>query len=581
MQVTRNLTDFENELLGNVSKEQLMTFTKEIAKEVRLSGTEEELRAFKYAKDQLESFGIQTELVFSNGYISLPGDASLQISGKNYECITHAMSKPVNNLEAEVIDVGSGSDKEFQESNVKGKVVVIDGLATPGTVKKAETYGAAGAIFVNAKHTHQMIVSPVWGTPVPETASLLPGIPVLSVNNEIGQSIRNQLAYGENGCKISNEVDTRFRLIPTLTAEIKGSEDPDKFVLFSGHIDSWYYGVMDNGTANAVMLELARILSNYQGKLKRSLRFAFWSGHSHGRYAGSAWYCDTHWEDLTENCVLHVNVDSVGAKDANVLTEANCMNETKDLAKDVIGALTGEKFEGGRFGRAGDQSFWGTGTPSLFMGLSEQEPSNEPAAAAFGQLFGGGRSGGFGWWWHTTEDTLDKIDPDNLKRDCEIYLAIVYRALTDPIIPVNQLASVEEIEIGLRDWQTKANGHFDLSLSIDRVAKLKESAIKLQDLIKAIDYSDKEKVAFINETLMEISRVLVPLNYVKGDIFDHDLALKQPVIPKLSAIEELIKAEKDSNQYHFIYNSLVRKSNEVNYALKTAAKIIEQAIDEN
>ena len=581
MQVTRNLTDFENELLGNVSKEQLMTFTKEIAKEVRLSGTEEELRAFKYAKDQLESFGIQTELVFSNGYISLPGDASLQISGKNYECITHAMSKPVNNLEAEVIDVGSGSDKEFQDNNVKGKVVVIDGLATPGTVQKAETYGAAGAIFVNAKHTHQMIVSPVWGTPVPETASLLPGIPVLSVNNEIGQSIRNQLANGENGCKISNEVDTRFRLIPTLTAEIKGSEDPDKFVLFSGHIDSWYYGVMDNGTANAVMLELARILSNYQGKLKRSLRFAFWSGHSHGRYAGSAWYCDTHWEDLTENCVLHVNVDSVGAKDANVLTEANCMNETKDLAKDVIGALTGEKFEGGRFGRAGDQSFWGTGTPSLFMGLSEQEPSNEPAAAAFGQLFGGGRSGGFGWWWHTTEDTLDKIDPDNLKRDCEIYLAIVYRALTDPIIPVNQLASVEEIEIGLRDWQTKADGHFDLSLSIDRVAKLKESAIKLQDLIKAIDYSDKEKVAFINETLMEISRVLVPLNYVKGDIFDHDLALKQPVIPKLSAIEELIKAEKDSNQYHFIYNSLVRKSNEVNYALKTAAKIIEQAIDEN
>jgi hypothetical protein len=581
MQVTRNLTDFENELLGNISKEQLMTFTKEIAKEVRLSGTEEELRAFKYAKDQLESFGIQTELVFSNGYISLPGDANLQISGENYECITHAMSKPVNNLEAEVIDVGSGSDKEFQESNVKGKVVVIDGLATPGTVKKAETYGAAGAIFVNAKHTHQMIVSPVWGTPVPETVSLLPEIPVLSVNNENGLSIRNQLANGENGCKISNEVDTRFRLIPTLTAEIKGSEDPDKFVLFSGHIDSWYYGVMDNGTANAVMLELARILSNHQGKLKRSLRFAFWSGHSHGRYAGSAWYCDTHWEDLAENCVLHVNVDSVGAKDANVLTEANCMNETKDLAKDVIGALTGEKFEGGRFGRAGDQSFWGTGTPSLFMGLSEQEPSNEPAAAAFGQLFGGGRSGGFGWWWHTTEDTLDKIDPDNLKRDCEIYLAIVYRALTDPIIPVNQLASVEEIEMGLRDWQTKANGHFDLSLSIDRVSKLKESAIKLQDLIKTIDYSDKEKVVLINETLMEISRVLVPLNYVKGDIFDHDLALKQPVIPKLSAIEELIKAEKDSNQYHFIYNSLVRKSNEVNYALKTAAKIIEQAIDEN
>jgi len=581
MQVTRNLTDFENELLGNVSKEELMTFTKEIAKEVRLSGTEEELSAFKYAKSQLESFGIQTELVFSNSYISLPGDATLQVSGEKFECITHAMSKPVNNLESKVIDVGSGSDKEYQENNVEGKVVLIEGLATPGNVKKAESYRAVGAIFINAKHTHQMIVSPVWGTPVPETVSLLPEIPVLSVNFDNGKSIRNKLSKGENDCKISTEVDTGFRLIPTLTAEIKGSEDPDKFVLFSGHIDSWYYGVMDNGTANAVMLELARILSKYQDKLKRSLRFAFWSGHSHGRYAGSAWYCDTHWEDLTENCALHINIDSVGAKDATVLTEANCMKETKDLAKDVIDALTGENFEGGRFGRAGDQSFWGTGTPSLFMSLSEQEPYNGPAAAAFGQLFGGGKSGGLGWWWHTTEDTLDKIDPENLKRDCEIYLALVYRALTDSIIPINQLACIEEIENGLKDWQDKAKGIFDLSLSINRASKLKAEAIKFQELIKTIDYSDRKRVAFINETLMEISRVLVPLNYVKGDIFDHDLALKQPVIPKLSAIEELIEADKDTDQYHFIYNSLIRKSNEVNYALKNAIKIMEKAIEEN
>ena len=43
---------------------------------------------------------------------------------------------------------------------------------------------------------------------------------------------------------------------------------------------------------------------------------AFWSGHSHGRYASSAWYADTFWHDLHERCVCHVNIDSVGAKGA-------------------------------------------------------------------------------------------------------------------------------------------------------------------------------------------------------------------------------------------------------------------------
>jgi hypothetical protein len=574
----RTISNVETELLEKVSKEQLMEFTKEISKEVRLSGTEEELRAFEYAKGQLESFGMSTELLFSESYISLPRNASLQVGGKEYDCITHSMGQSVDGLESHIVDLGKGSAEEYGADDVKGKVVLMNGLATPAGVQKAEANGAVAAVFVNAEYTHEMIVSPVWGTPVPETVDLLPKIPVLSVDVKNGQFIRDQISAGNSQCILSAGVETGFRSIPTLTAEIKGSEEPEKFILFSGHIDSWHFGVMDNGTANATMLEIARILSQYNGNFKRTLRFAFWSGHSHGRYAGSAWYCDTHWEDLTENCVLHVNIDSVGAKGATVLTESNCMTETSELARDAIGALTGEHFEGGRFGRAGDQSFWGTGTPSIFMGLSEQEPSTGPAAEAFGQLFGGGKSGGFGWWWHTTEDTLDKIDPDNLKRDCEIYLAIIYRSLTEPIIPVNQLAAIEEIEDALKEWQEKARGVFDLTVAVERSVELKNKAQQLQEVITRVDKQDVKAVAVVNEVLMELSRILVPLNYVKGSIFDHDLALKQPKIPKLAALDDLNKTDKSENKYQFILNYLLRSRNEVNYSLKQATKVINQAL---
>ncbi|MDN7242946.1 M28 family peptidase [Planococcus sp. N028] len=577
MHKAEQLTALETELLSKVSKEGLMEFTKEIAKEVRLSGSDEELRAFEYAKSQLDSFGLKTELLFSDSYISIPLSASLQVNGKDYECITHSMSKPVQNLSAEIIDIGSGSDEEYGNNDVNGKVVLIDGLATPAGVQKAASYGAAAALFINARYTHEMIVSPVWGTPVPRTASYLPDTPVVSVDFENGQSIRQALKEATE-CRISTEVETGFRSIPTLIAELKGTEEPENFVLFSGHIDSWHYGVMDNGTANAVMLEVARILSQYQGKLKRTLRLAFWSGHSHGRYAGSAWYCDTHWEEIYENCVLHVNVDSVGAKDAVVLTEANCMKETQSLAKEVIGTLTGEEFEGSRFGRAGDQSFFGTGTPSIFMGLSEQVPSDEPAAAAFKNLFGGGKAGGFGWWWHTTEDTIDKIEPDFLKRDCEIYVIVVYRALNNPLIPVNPLAGASEIEAGLRAWQEKAEGLFDLSLSLERAGQLKSKLEEFQDALAKLDSGDNGKILIANRAIMELSRILVPLNYVKGNVFDHDFALKQPVIPKLAEIDELVQAEQNSNEFQFLLTSLLRSRNEVAFALKKAIEAAGKAL---
>src|SRR5690606_33456798 len=100
---------------------------------------------------------------------------------------------------------------------------------------------------------------------------------------------------------------TEWRKIPTLIAEYKGEVEPEKYVLFSGHIDSWHYGAMDNGSANATMLEVARIIGENKLKLYRSLKLAFWSGHSHGRYAGSALFADENWENLYDHCVLHLN----------------------------------------------------------------------------------------------------------------------------------------------------------------------------------------------------------------------------------------------------------------------------------
>ncbi|HME25023.1 MAG TPA: M28 family peptidase [Acetobacteraceae bacterium] len=84
----------------------------------------------------------------------------------------------------------------------------------------------------------------------------------------------------------------RLAATPILVAELDGPDPDGPFVLYSGHNDTWYYGVMDNGAANATMLELARLLAPQREKWRRGLRLWFWSGHSHERYSGSTWYAE-------------------------------------------------------------------------------------------------------------------------------------------------------------------------------------------------------------------------------------------------------------------------------------------------
>lgn len=564
----------KKELLEKVSQEQLMTFTKEIAKEVRLSGSEEEKRSFEYAEGVLKGFGYHTQLYYRDAYISLPIKSALSVNGTPFNSITHSMavSTPANGLEASFVYVG---DDNYQDDvSYNGKAVLVDGLATPGGVKKAQSKGASAAIFINAEYTHEMIVSTVWGNPTLENVNNYPAIPVASVTYQDGQKIKALLNDAtESVLKLETEVLKEWRKIPTLIADFIFNEDTKDFLLFSGHIDSWHYGVMDNGSANATMLEVARVVSENKPDFKRNIRLAFWSGHSHGRYAGSALYVDENYEELYDHCLLHLNIDSVGGINSHVLTEGNTMAETKNLIGQSVKLIGNAEFEGARFGRAGDQSFWGPGIPSALMGLSEQAPMDTPAMRAFSKLFGGGKGGGFGWWWHTTEDTIDKIDPELLERDCKIYLSIVYDFCSADLIPVQQSKAVEEIIYVLRGYESEFDFKGLLEGTFERLEKLFSAIKNIEQSVT--ENNEINKFAHdINAWNRLISRGLVPINYVDKDIFDHDPAMAQPPVPSIGNI--IRNSNLSSYEPHAIYTTLRRRINKMNFILRDLIAISEQ-----
>jgi hypothetical protein len=481
--------------------------------------------------------------------------------------------------------VGTGDN--YEQVDPKGKIVLIDGLSNPRLAKLSETQGAIGQVFINDNYAHEGIVSVIWGTPTPETIHLLPKTPCINITAPEGEQLIQLLKQGPVRVRMKTKAWIGWRKIPVVTADLKGPEED--FVLLSGHIDSWHYGAMDNGSANATMIEVARIVAKHKDDLRRGLRVAFWSGHSHGRYSGSAWYADNFWEDLYEHCAAHVNVDSVGAKGAALLSEAYVMAEARGFASSIVAYVSGQKLKGRRFARAGDQSFWGLGLPAMFMSLSEQPPEANKETTAPSFVFGP-HSGGLGWWWHTQEDTVDKIDPANLVRDAGVYLLVVHELCSANLLPFDYSATVKEMAERLKELQGQSGGFLGISSLVDRAEKLKElvatfnqKVAALNEQIQSADDNNRslrESTSKINETLKTLGRLLVPVNYGKAGMFDHDLAVPTPPVPVLEQVADLPKLDRDSDEFRFLVTRLKRESNKVAYAFLEAEKCVTTVLKE-
>ena len=533
----------------------MMRHLTRLAQYVKLSGSSEEAESLAYIRHVMDSYGYATTLLEHDAYISLPGAARVEVDGRVLTAITHSMSQssPPAGTTGRLVEVGAGAAADFAGQDVAGCIVLVDGMATPAVTLNASRAGAAGQLHISPhEHLHEMCLSPVWGNPSDQTMPNLPTTVVCTVSQADGAALREALARGESPfVTLHAEVDTGWRTTPILVAELSAAADAsdEPFILFSGHHDTWHFGVMDNGTANVTMMEVARLCAQARGGWRRGLRLCFWSGHSHGRYSGSAWYADTHWDELERRCVAHVNIDSVGAVGASVLSNAGSATELAGLAAEVIAKQTGHRHNGKRMSRAGDQSFGGIGVPAMLMSLSEQVPGSVKLRHALG------------WWWHTPADLLDKIDPDNLVRDARIYLEVLDRLLADEVLPIDHVAQLDSLvtELG------KLGGTDSHGLSLDG---LREKTIALRDALG--DARARLDADGLNACILRLCRALVPLDYTSGDRFGHDPALPIPAWPVLEPLHRLATAAPGSDAARRLVVSARQARNRVAYALREA-----------
>jgi N-acetylated-alpha-linked acidic dipeptidase len=531
--------------------------------------------------ERLRRHGIEPTVHEPEIYLSIPFSASVEADGKVFRAKPPAYSRSVpDGLIGELVYVPAAYSKSIGKlfdrnqakelstpERLRDKIVISEGFAFPQKIREFQQAGAIGSIAVNpGADSHWGICTSIWGTPDLDDLPRKPAIPVVAVNNPDGKAL---IALAQSGGKV--KLTTRLeegwyrQKIPVV--EIRGHREPEKFVLLAGHYDSWDVGVGDNATGNATLLEIARVLWKRRDSLARSVRIAWWPGHSTGRYAGSTWYADRFALDIDANCVAQLNCDSPGCRWATEFKDISWMKETEAFAKDVIREVTGLSAHGERPHRAGDYAFNNIGVSSLFM-LSSTMP--DALREQKGYYTVGGCGGNIAW--HTEHDQLEIADQDILLRDIKVYLGAVLRLANADVLPFDWRAAAGEFAQTIDAYQQAAGQRFNLSPARAATAEL---AAALDRFYAALD-AGRLRNAGANDLIVALARILVPINFTREARFRHDPALPIPPLPTIATATGL--DDFSAGELGFALTELTRGQNRLVAALRDACRLVEQSM---
>jgi carboxypeptidase Q len=330
---------------------------------------------------------------------------------------------PAAGLTAPVIVVRSMDELKARAAEVKGAIVLFDvrfdqdmadrgqagqayGQVTrfrgAGTRMAAEM-GAAAALVSSAGGGH-------YRSPHTGSSGLQEGkrIPAAAVTVEDSLLMARLAARGP----ISLKLVLTPQVLPdadsfNVIADLPGTDRADEIVIVSGHLDSWDLatGANDDGSGVASAMAVIDTLKKLDYRPRRTIRVIAWANEENGGRGSQAYLAAN--KTLTEKHFAAIESDSGSGRPFGIRSSA------PQLANKLLAPLTAalEGMSAGAFQRA-DM----LGSPDLRLLEEAGVPSFTPlldTSAYFN-------------YHHTPADTLDKVDPQNLKRHVALMTSLTW-----------------------------------------------------------------------------------------------------------------------------------------------------------
>ncbi|KAL3873154.1 hypothetical protein ACJMK2_036308 [Sinanodonta woodiana] len=93
---------------------------------------------------------------------------------------------------------------------------------------------------------------------------------------------------------------------------IRGSVEPDRYVLLGNHRDSWVFGAIDPSSGTAVMMEISRLMASLtrtgRWRPRRTIIFCSWGSEEFALIGSTEWIEET-IKQLDRRAVAYINLD--------------------------------------------------------------------------------------------------------------------------------------------------------------------------------------------------------------------------------------------------------------------------------
>lgn len=294
---------------------------------IRVSGSEEELKAANILADEIRSIGLEPvidDFLVDDAIISKAKFEVLEPYYKEYEATAYKCcgNTPENGLEGELVYVDDGTTV-VDAAKMKGKIVLINGYLRIDAYKKLVESGAIGFITFQGSLLDKEGESDLDTRKLRKNLRECGLIPGMNVRVDCAQEMVISKASKVRITIQQENVDVTSH---NVYATIPGSTKPEEMVVFGAHYDSVPFstGVYDNGAGSVIIMDILREFK--ANPPQRTVKFC-WFGSEEVGLEGSKHYTKT-YQDEIKKTVLMINVDVAGAplgRDVAICTSENCL----------------------------------------------------------------------------------------------------------------------------------------------------------------------------------------------------------------------------------------------------------------
>ncbi len=389
----------------------------------RLSGSESLQHAIAWSVEQMKAVGLTNVRVIptkvphwvrgaESARMVAPMDKPLHMLG-----LGMSIGTPAGGVTADVVAVSSFDElTALGADQVKGKIVVYNYMFQGyGSARGYRSSGASRAAALGAVAVLVRSATPL-AMQIPHTGAMeydekQPKIPAAAVSPEDAAMLQRLYRDGvpvrvhlEMGARMEPDVDSG-----DVIGEIRGKTHPEEVVVIGGHIDSWDVGqgAQDDGASIMACLEAVALIHKLGLQPDRTLRVAFWVNEENGGRGGDAYR--EFVGDQLKNQVAALEMD--GGAEAPRGFGAGVDQDSQKLLQEVAKLL--ERIGAGEITAGGGGEDIGPLIRDGVPGLSERTVGTH-----------------YFDWHHTEADTLDKVSPDDFRKNVAA-LAVMSYALAD------------------------------------------------------------------------------------------------------------------------------------------------------